>query len=378
MNPQEPDLLVPPEKLKEALLALAKLEECEKKVREITLKYKNKYERKNTGNKKPTSETLQKLIQKNTKKNEKKKKRNKKTTSETIPDTCTSFMRLDLQNTQDDIAIVSENIDVPTTDNSNVMDKQKFPASSMATLSNIGNSSFMKSPLQSTQNDIAIVSGNIDVPNTDNINLMDKQKFSASSMATLSNIGNTCFMNSVLYTLRCAPRFLHCIHQLFEDKIPITDKNIMVTEELHQLYKNLHQNESAGTKSAFKPHTFLKAVGDVDNTFRNMQQQDAHEFLMFLLNCLQETTCRYSRVNFVQRNFEGITRSTMKCGSCDTVTENFVPMINISIPITGSIENPNLFIQVSLVLMCDPCMFQIYYFVFLHKHRERPLEVRKS
>lgn len=38
-----------------------------------------------------------------------------------------------------------------------------------------------------------------------------------SPVATLCNLGNTCFLNSVLYTLRFAPAFLHNLHHLAVD-----------------------------------------------------------------------------------------------------------------------------------------------------------------
>ncbi|XP_046982593.1 ubiquitin carboxyl-terminal hydrolase 1 [Schistocerca americana] len=39
----------------------------------------------------------------------------------------------------------------------------------------------------------------------------------SSPVATLANLGNTCFLNSVLYTLRFAPSFLHNLHHLALD-----------------------------------------------------------------------------------------------------------------------------------------------------------------
>ena len=36
-------------------------------------------------------------------------------------------------------------------------------------------------------------------------------------IASLSNLGNTCFLNSVLYTLRFTPGFLHSLHHLAND-----------------------------------------------------------------------------------------------------------------------------------------------------------------
>ena len=36
-------------------------------------------------------------------------------------------------------------------------------------------------------------------------------------IASLSNLGNTCFLNSVLYTLRFTPGFLHSLHHLVND-----------------------------------------------------------------------------------------------------------------------------------------------------------------
>jgi len=36
-------------------------------------------------------------------------------------------------------------------------------------------------------------------------------------VASLANLGNTCFLNSVLYTLRFTPGFCHSLHHLHQD-----------------------------------------------------------------------------------------------------------------------------------------------------------------
>lgn len=57
-------------------------------------------------------------------------------------------------------------------------------------------------------------------------------------------------------------------------------------------------------------------------------------------------------VDFFTEDFEGVTVSSTKCLSCETITEQKETMIDLSVPITGyenmdQLDDPNLFIQVS-------------------------------
>lgn len=184
-----------------------------------------------------------------------------------------------------------------------------------------------------------------------------------NALATLCNIGNSCYLNSVLYTLRFAPNFIHNLHHLIEDtdsvyqrlsqnklkssslgrNIPglhgasgrswsskdlaslggssnnsssstlgaatsngtsnlppsthhIREENLppktnrqVVTEQLHELFQNLHRNEAIDTAEPYHAGNILRAVQDVSATFEGNQQQDAHEFLMCVLDSIRES-----------------------------------------------------------------------------------------
>ncbi|CAH0729222.1 unnamed protein product, partial [Brenthis ino] len=162
-------------------------------------------------------------------------------------------------------------------------------------------------------------------------------------IATLSNLGNTCFLNSVLYTLRYAPQFVHNLHHLVSDLSRVEQKlgsirlkssslgrsaaglassgtrswsskdllslgqsdnssgksKIQIaTEKLHETYLSLRAAESkcinSGTDVSPEPYAadaFLAALREVNSTFEGNRQQDAHELLVCILDSIRET-CR--------------------------------------------------------------------------------------
>lgn len=176
----------------------------------------------------------------------------------------------------------------------------------------------------------------------------------APTMATLCNIGNTCYLNSVVYTLRFAPQFLHNLHHLLADlnalqqnvaraktkssslsrglnannidgnarswsskdlasvdqysnatasssaagsspssalsQVTQKSSHQVLTEKLHELYQSLHRNEMNESTEPHHSDTLLHAIQDVSTIFEGNQQQDAHEFLMCVLNSIRETS----------------------------------------------------------------------------------------
>ncbi|XP_026824549.1 ubiquitin carboxyl-terminal hydrolase 1 isoform X2 [Ooceraea biroi] len=153
-------------------------------------------------------------------------------------------------------------------------------------------------------------------------------------IATLCNLGNTCFLNSVLYTLRFAPSFLHNLHHLATDLSNLNDKQLqtkakssslgrtgvsltssgsrswsskdllalaaptadankpriqIATERLHELFMALRASEARENSEPYQPDAFLQALREVNPIFEGNQQQDAHELLVCLLDNIRET-----------------------------------------------------------------------------------------
>ncbi|XP_066152155.1 ubiquitin carboxyl-terminal hydrolase 46 isoform X1 [Euwallacea fornicatus] len=161
----------------------------------------------------------------------------------------------------------------------------------------------------------------------------DFQPSGECNVAVLTNIGNTCFMNSVVYALRFTPTFLHHLHHLLadlsfvdsklkeakaktsslgrngsavsgsswrsasskdllsigsNDVVPIP-KFQLVTESLHALYVTMNDMEMKMSRTAYHPHSLLQAVKDANTMFKGNGQQDAHEFFIELFTCLRST-----------------------------------------------------------------------------------------
>ncbi|XP_012289021.1 ubiquitin carboxyl-terminal hydrolase 1 [Orussus abietinus] len=182
-------------------------------------------------------------------------------------------------------------------------------------------------------------------------------------IATLCNLGNTCFLNSVLYTLRFAPSFLHNLHHLATDLSNLTDKHLQIkmkssslgrsgvslmasgsrswsskdllalagpagesnkpriqvaTEKLHELFMALRVAEVRESSEPYQPDAFLQALREVNPIFEGNQQQDAHELLVCLLDNIRETfqlLVRHREYQFGQSNggasdFNTVARST--------------------------------------------------------------------
>ena len=200
----------------------------------------------------------------------------------------------------------------------------------------------------------------------------------------LKNLGNTCFMNSVLQSLGNIEEFCNILtglpsleHQLNTSKGAksainrLSADGIIVTEELKKVLRALKEGED---KSAISPESLFHAIWKVVPRFRGYQQQDAHEFLRYMLDRLHTelllllpSRFRNDRIDEVLRGaslaksqsvvtsvFGGTLQSEVTCLSCRTTSKKQDPFLDLSVDIpqqfTGTNQSRNnYFICIALI-----------------------------
>lgn len=95
----------------------------------------------------------------------------------------------------------------------------------------------------------------------------------AGNLCGLKNLGGTCYMNSVLRSLSLTSLLTN---YFFSNKSIL--EGIIVNEYLNLLYLL-----SCGKYDVLTPAPFKQVIGHIQKVYLGDQQQDAHEFLIFLL-----------------------------------------------------------------------------------------------
>lgn len=222
--------------------------------------------------------------------------------------------------------------------------------------------------------------------NSPDSELVEDRKSLRKNLVGLRNLGNTCFMSAVLQSLSNIHEFCRVLKQLPSldssqgngevAKLPRETRSkgmvtcngsegAIVTEELRKVLVALNQG-SAGAKKAISPEALFHVIWKVVPRFRGYQQQDAHEFLRYMLDrlhtellsllpsdisWLQKNLSPYSRrlsnrglaqtssQSLVTSVFGGTLQSEVTCLTCKTSSKKHDPFLDLSIDI------PNQFMQ---------------------------------
>jgi len=208
-------------------------------------------------------------------------------------------------------------------------------------------------------------------------NKQSKEEKSASPKKRLGlkNLGNTCFMNSVLQSLSNIEEFSKVIKTLpsLDERQAKKNKErrksggqngalgldgIILTDELKKVIVALNHGEE---KSAISPDSLFQAIWKVVPRFRGYQQQDAHEFLRYMLDRLHTELLQLlpgakphqtwldelrpprrvpNSQSLVTSVFGGTLQSDVTCLTCQTSSKKHDPFLDLSIDIPQSYTGP--------------------------------------
>ena len=188
------------------------------------------------------------------------------------------------------------------------------------------------------------------------------------------NLGNTCFLNATLQCLAYLPPFCQSLIRMSELKYNKHNGQKMsqgqkITSILCNLFQNVHGLTSqVNLKTAIAPNSIVRAVPSLGSCgsrngykFRPGRQEDAHEFLVHLLDAMNDGELRSAGINqhasgwrdrlpvprldettFIHRIFGGYLRSQVRCSKCGYCSNTYDPFLDLSLEVSKKSLNSML------------------------------------
>ncbi|KAM6429212.1 ubiquitin carboxyl-terminal hydrolase 42-like [Rhynochetos jubatus] len=154
--------------------------------------------------------------------------------------------------------------------------------------------------------------------------------------AGLHNLGNTCFLNSVLQCLTYTPPLAnYLLSYEHSQSCGLQGFCMMCSMEAH-VNKVLHSSASA-----IKPWAVVHVLTTIGRHFQLGIQEDAHEFLRYIVDAMQ-SACLCGNSNLatssqttttIHQIFGGLLRSRVTCLSCRAVSDSYEPFLDLLLDI---------------------------------------------
>ena len=157
----------------------------------------------------------------------------------------------------------------------------------------------------------------------------------------LYNLGNTCFLNSVLQCLTYTIPLAELAKKRYHTKRSRQTNDIYCLMESH-INKALATNKNG----AFSPKPIVRQLQRISRSFRPGRQEDAHEFLRAFIDALQKSclraaglnqndSSRHAETTSIHRIFGGYLQSQVKCKICKFTSTTYDTCLDISLEIYG-------------------------------------------
>ena len=157
--------------------------------------------------------------------------------------------------------------------------------------------------------------------------------------AGLANLGNTCFLNSVLACLTQTPALAHFAlngeHKQY--------KSGGSFNALYEIGEHVARALNSSGRT-IAPVAFVKNMRALSKTFRKGRQEDAHELARCLLDAMHKKSVEIvkpkispnsarAETSFVWKVFGGKLRSQVNCKTCGRNSETFDPFLDLSLEV---------------------------------------------
>lgn len=144
----------------------------------------------------------------------------------------------------------------------------------------------------------------------------------------LENFGNACYINSALQCLCHIRPFIDIIWNLPEQQLsqlsPITSA-----------YRRLLLKMQSTDKGSTSAHEIKSCIGELNPRFSGNNEQDSHEFLILLIETLDDELMDNYQNSSIGDLIHGTIRSTVKCIDCGKETDTLDSFVSLPLPIHG-------------------------------------------